>query len=44
MKDQWLDRWDNRYSAEAFAYGELPNNYLKEHLEKLEAGAILFPA
>jgi len=44
MKDQWLDRWDNRYSAEAFAYGELPNNYLKEQLEKLEASAILFPA
>ena len=44
MKDQWLDRWDNRYSSEAFAYGELPNNYLKEQLEKLEAGTILFPA
>lgn len=44
MNNQWLDRWDNRYSTEEFAYGELPNNYLKEQLEKLKAGAILFPA
>jgi len=44
MKNPWLDRWNDRYSEEAFAYGELPNNYLKEQLEKLEAGSILFPA
>jgi 2-polyprenyl-3-methyl-5-hydroxy-6-metoxy-1,4-benzoquinol methylase len=44
MKDAWTHRWDDRYSNEEFAYGEQPNNYLKEKLEKLEAGAILFPA
>lgn len=40
----WVDRWNDRYSNEEFAYGEQPNNYLKEQLEKLTAGAILFPA
>jgi 2-polyprenyl-3-methyl-5-hydroxy-6-metoxy-1,4-benzoquinol methylase len=44
MKDSWTDRWDERYSTNEFAYGELPNNYLKEQLEKLNVGAILFPA
>jgi 2-polyprenyl-3-methyl-5-hydroxy-6-metoxy-1,4-benzoquinol methylase len=44
MKDAWTHRWDDRYSNEEFAYGEQPNNYLKEKLEQLEAGAILFPA
>lgn len=44
MKDSWTQRWDERYSSEAFAYGEEPNNYLKEQLEKLNAGSILFPA
>lgn len=36
--------WDNRYSSEEFAYGELPNSFLKEQLVKLKAGKILFPA
>lgn len=36
--------WDDRYSKEEFAYGEQPNNYLKEQLEKLPIGTILFPA
>ncbi|XZF14512.1 class I SAM-dependent methyltransferase [Chitinophagaceae bacterium MMS25-I14] len=44
MNDSWTDRWDDRYSKEEFAYGEQPNNYLKEQLEKLAAGTILFPA
>ena len=44
MNDTWTARWDARYSDEAFAYGESPNNYLKAQLEKLEPGAILFPA
>ena len=30
--------------ADEFAYGEQPNNYLKEQLEKLAVGTILFPA
>ncbi|PIF46317.1 2-polyprenyl-3-methyl-5-hydroxy-6-metoxy-1,4-benzoquinol methylase [Chryseobacterium sp. 52] len=40
----WLERWNDRYSSEEFAYGTEPNNYLKEQLKKLEAGSILFPA
>lgn len=44
MNDFWTERWNDRYSNEEFAYGEKPNNYLKEQLEKLNPGAILFPA
>ncbi|HPM29444.1 MAG TPA: class I SAM-dependent methyltransferase [Chryseolinea sp.] len=44
MNDSWVDRWNDRYSKEEFAYGEQPNNYLKEQLEKLKTGSILFPA
>lgn len=44
MEDTWLNRWNERYSAEAYAYGEQPNNYLQEQLKKLPAGTILFPA
>lgn len=36
--------WDNRYSIDEFAYGEAPNNYLKEQIQNLETGKILFPA
>ncbi|MBK9985241.1 MAG: class I SAM-dependent methyltransferase [Saprospiraceae bacterium] len=44
MNDSWKERWDERYRGDEFAYGEHPNNYLKEQLEKLSEGAILFPA
>src|SRR4051812_12435595 len=44
MDEHWIERWNDRYSKEEFAYGEQPNNYLKEQLEKLDAGSILFPA
>ena len=44
MNDAWTDRWNERYSQETFAYGEAPNHYLKEQLEKLNPGSILFPA
>src|SRR6188768_3982479 len=44
MNDAWTDRWNERYSQEDFAYGEAPNHYLKEQLEKLNPGNILFPA
>jgi 2-polyprenyl-3-methyl-5-hydroxy-6-metoxy-1,4-benzoquinol methylase len=44
MDQSWTDRWNERYSKEGFAYGEQPNNYLKERLEKLKVGTILFPA
>jgi len=38
------DKWNDRYSSEEFAYGEQPNNYLKEQLLSLPPGTILFPA
>ena len=44
MKDLWVDRWNDRYAKDEFAYGVRPNNYLKEQLEKLPVGTILFPA
>ncbi|MEO6288711.1 MAG: class I SAM-dependent methyltransferase [Ginsengibacter sp.] len=44
MKDAWTDRWNDRYSMDDFAYGIQPNNYFKEQIQKLEVGAILFPA
>ncbi|OUL63597.1 bifunctional 2-polyprenyl-6-hydroxyphenol methylase/3-demethylubiquinol 3-O-methyltransferase UbiG [Flavobacterium sp. AJR] len=44
MNDTWTERWNDRYSADEFAYGEQPNNYLREQLEKGNPGTILFPA
>ena len=44
LNEIWTSRWNERYSQEEFAYGEEPNQYLKEQLEKLKAGTILFPA
>lgn len=44
LTDQWTALWDNRYKQDDFAYGENPNHYLKEQLQKLPIGHILFPA
>jgi hypothetical protein len=44
MPEPWIERWNDRYSTDEFAYGEQPNNYLKEQLEKLDVGIILFAA
>ncbi len=44
MNDTWTQRWNERFSAEEFAYGEKPNLYLKDQLEKLPKGKILFAA
>jgi len=44
MENIWKDRWDERYSNEDFAYGKEPNKFLKEQLDKLKVGTILFPA
>jgi 2-polyprenyl-3-methyl-5-hydroxy-6-metoxy-1,4-benzoquinol methylase len=38
------DKWDERYSGKEFAYGEQPNKYLKEKLNEISVGKILFPA
>jgi SAM-dependent methyltransferase len=40
----WLTQWNARYTEKGYAYGEQPNNYLREQLSKFDAGRILFPA
>lgn len=42
--DPWLERWNNRYKGEAYAFGKEPNDYLKEQLLKFPPGKILFAA
>ena len=44
LNDVWTARWNDRYSKEEFAYGEDPNNYLKEQLTGIPIGSIFFPA
>ncbi|MBK9249893.1 MAG: class I SAM-dependent methyltransferase [Ignavibacteria bacterium] len=44
MNDTWTDRWNERFSANEFVYGETPNQFLEEHLQTLLPGSILFPA
>ncbi|MEX6687081.1 class I SAM-dependent methyltransferase [Danxiaibacter flavus] len=44
MADNWTERWNDRFSQKEYAYGIEPNNYLKEQLERLSVGQILFPA
>ncbi len=44
MDKQWVQKWDNRYSEEAYAFGLNPNEYFKEKIERLKTGNILFPA
>jgi SAM-dependent methyltransferase len=44
MIDSWKDRWDDRYRSDEFAYGEHPNIYLQDQLQKLAPGKILFAA
>lgn len=36
--------WNERYHSEDYVYGKHPNTYLREKLEKLSPGKILFPA
>lgn len=44
MSDAWTDRWNERFSNAEFVYGELPNEYFREQLDKLPPGKILLPA
>ncbi|MCC7506893.1 MAG: class I SAM-dependent methyltransferase [Saprospiraceae bacterium] len=44
MQKDWTDVWNQRYSMSEYAYGESPNDYLKEQLSRLTPGRILFPA
>lgn len=36
--------WDDRYRQEEFAYGEAPNRFFKDQIDKRKPGAILLPA
>ncbi len=36
--------WDKRYSVENYVYGEEPNEFFKEQIDKLKPGKILLPA
>lgn len=36
--------WDERYTQEGYAYGEKPNVFFREQLEKLNPGTLLLPA
>lgn len=38
------DFWDSRYAKDEFAYGEEPNEYVKEKMAELKVGKALFPA
>lgn len=36
--------WDQRYGQSEYAYGQFPNEYLKQQISHLPAGRVLFPA
>jgi hypothetical protein len=44
MSDVWTNRWNERFSNAEFVYGELPNEYFREQIDKLPVGKILLPA
>lgn len=44
MSNAWTDRWNERFSNTDFVYGELPNEYFREQINKLPVGKILLPA
>ncbi len=44
MTNPFAQRWNDRYQSAEYAYGVLPNNFLKENLEKINPASILFPA
>lgn len=39
-----LEFWNDRYNEDAYAYGEQPNVFFKEELDKLSPGKLLLPA
>ena len=44
MLNPWLELWENRYSKKEYAFGTERNVFLKEKLEPITPGTILFPA
>lgn len=39
-----IDFWEERYAAEAYAYGTAPNVFFKETIGEIPKGKLLFPA
>lgn len=37
------DFWDQRYAAKEYVYGEVPNEFFRKEIEKLNPGKILLP-
>lgn len=44
MQDPWLDRWNQRFKEQEFAYGKEPNAFFKNQIEKLKVGSLLLGA
>ena len=44
MDNDWLNMWNTRFGKKEYTYGITPNAYVKEKLEELQPGNILFPA
>ncbi len=44
MTDSWLNMWNNRFKETEYVYGTVPNEFLKQQIQKLKAGSILFGA
>ncbi|MBL0303256.1 MAG: class I SAM-dependent methyltransferase [Cytophagaceae bacterium] len=42
--DPWTQRWNERYGQSEYAYGEEPNEFLKEKIGAMSPGNALFPA
>ncbi|QQP51340.1 Uncharacterized protein FKW44_012666, partial [Caligus rogercresseyi] len=39
-----IPNWDSHFAQDEYVFGEEPNVYFKEELDKLEVGKILLPA
>ncbi|MDF0705680.1 class I SAM-dependent methyltransferase [Flagellimonas okinawensis] len=44
MESEWLKMWNTKFGQTDYAYGTQPNEYLKEKLNELKTGSILFAA
>ena len=42
--EQYKNSWETRYKEKGHAYGEAPNLFFEEWLQKFEPGSILMPA
>ena len=44
MENEWLQRWEDRFQKEEYAYGIEPNKFLAQQLNHFKPGKILFGA